>query len=395
MRKFDYRKDYGEISNTIFGYINQLEKELRILVTREENSLYGEMLEQVVSFKGKYSNFYDVQSMIGTDLLKPDNVEFCFKNRYYPKEASKIGLEFEQDLKKIVEMEYQLRELAAFAFQNRMTDFRDIVNGEDFMVVGHVSYNLPGTIDCPNYKSNAYQKQYLSCSLFTGRELNTFNGEKIIYLIDINKDNYISSSSFDSVTYDSSSPSFRCVKEIDIDGEIHYINVGYSNDRDKAVTLISTPELIEQLSIEREVQVTGEMFCYDGVLTNEVVVDRTKANVKGALLVSDGCDLLIDEYLNLKYYNVPFKCINKGLYREKNGITCYTDKEFNKFVDLLKWLEIIIEQGKLSPYALKEYYMEVVLPMHYSEEILDMIRTTFSKYVKLSEEIEDNLARKA
>lgn len=395
MRSFDYSKDYGLISSTIFGYINQLEKELIILVTREESSLYNEMLEQVVSFKGKYSNFYDVQLIIGDDLLQPDNVEFCFKNRYYPKDASKIGLEFEIDLKKIIEMEYRLGELAALAFQNRTTNFKDIVNGEDFMVVGHVSYNLPGTKDCPNYRGNSYQKQYLSCSLFTGRELNTFNGEKLIYLIDVNKDNYISSSSFDSVTYDSDRPSFQCVKEIKIDEDVYYINVGYSNDRNKAVTLISTPELIEQLSIEREVQVTGEMFCYDGVLTNEVVVDRTKSNVKGALLVSAGCDLLIDEYLNLKYYNVPFKCINKGLYREKNGMTCYTEKEFNRFTHLLKSIETIIAEGRLSPYVLKEYYSEVVLKMYYSKEILDMIRTTFSKYVRLPEEKEDNLVKKA
>ena len=36
---------------------------------------------------------------------------------------------------------------------------------------------------------------------------------------------------------------------------------------------------------------------------------------KGAVILSNGCGVLIDKYLYLKENDIPFKCINKGLYR--------------------------------------------------------------------------------
>lgn len=74
--------------------------------------------------------------------------------------------------------------------------------------------------------------------------------------------------------------------------------------------------MIEELSIQRELKDSGELYRYNSQ-TNEVVLDRTKTRVVGALLLSNGCDLLLGEHINLKQRGIRFKCINKGLYRQK------------------------------------------------------------------------------
>ena len=147
--------------------------------------------------------------------------------------------------------------------------------------------------------------------------------------------------------------------------------------------MISTPELIEQLSIAREVLEAGEMFLYDGLLTCEIVTDRAKTKMLGALLVGSGCDLVIWQYMFLKENGVRFKCINKGIYRELNGFSNYTEAEFEAFKCTLQELERDIAGGKISLSLLQAYYEEVVLPMQYDKTILFMIRSVFAKYIDL------------
>jgi len=326
-------------------------------------------------------------------LLSESNVSYCFKHKEYPKDASQIGEKFESDIKKIFALEEKLKNYSVLKWKNRLTRFDDIVNGAPFMVVGHASYLLPGTKNCGHYRANMYSKLYLSCSLLSDKEFNTFNSIKTVFVTEIDDNNYISSSSFDSVTSDVTIPAFETLKQIEDHGDIHYVKVGYSNDMKKVVTSISTPELIEQFTLEKELRENGELFKYDNSLTNEIVLDRTTTNVTGALLLSNGCDLLINEYLFLKQNNMKFKCLNKGLYREQNGLSQYTDKELNIFLQNMKKLDEMVISGSLDYSLLLDYYNEVVIPMDYCKEILDMIRNTFSKYVMLSEENTNNKKR--
>ncbi len=381
MRKFNYLEDYGLISSTVNGYITQMYKEIELLQENESNPIYEKAICLMDEFKKKYPDLLSVYLEIIDDLVKPCNVEYALKYKKYPEDASNLGIELEKDLKKIFFLEEELRMVAVQNWQSRLTRYDDIVNGEDFMIVAHASRNLPGTNDYSNYKSGKYSCQYLSCSLLSSNEFNTFNRTKTIFMVSIDGANYISSSSYDSVTADFSNPSFETLKEIQDAGGSHFIKVGFTNSSDKAVTTISTPDLIERLSIERELQQNGEPFCYDKSLTNEVVLDRTTTKITGALLLSNGCDLLLDEYLTFRHNNISFKCLNKGLYREKKGLSAYTKEEYDEFIRLLDNLGEYISQNNLSSSFLLNYYNDVVLPMKYSDEINSIIRRKLSEYI--------------
>lgn len=368
MRMFDYRKNHSIIGTTINGYITQLHKEITLL--KGTNVVYDKALEMIESFKLKYENMHYISALILKDLLEPDNIEYCMQHGEYPLNCSTLGKEFEEDLKRIIKLEDELRKIAVESWKTDLTNFEDIKNGEDFMVVGHSSFTLPGTKDNSNYKTGQYSKQYLSCSLLSQRELNTFHGEKIVYLVDINNENYIASSCEDAVTTETNSPQFETLKKISENGVDHYIKAGYNHDSSKAVTSISTPQLIEKLSVEREVGKNGELFNYRNLLTNEVILDRTTTKVTGALLISKGCDLLIEEYLYLRKNNVNFKCLNIGLYKEKFGYPSYNEKEYAEFLK---------KNSSLPNYdieVLLEYFNDVVIPMNYSSEITNIIKKT-------------------
>lgn len=319
-----------------------------------------------------------------SDLLIQKNVEYCFLHGKYPSNASKMGMEFEKELKKIFSLEDDLRKITVKFWENGLTRFEDIINVENFMIVGHASKLLPGTPDLPNYKSNRYSKQFLSCSLLSNNEFNTFDKIKIFYVVDVNARNYISSSSYDCVTHETSVKTFETLGRVEIDNEIHYINVGFSHDTNRVVTKISTPSLIDSFSVNRELKQNGELFSYDNSLTNEVVLDRTNSKIVGTLLISNGCDLLLNEYLFLKTNGINFKCLNKGLYRRKKGLSDYTEKEFMEFRYSLQEIGKCLDYYSLSHDVLIDYYNDVVLQMGYSEEIVGMIFENFLKYIDIS-----------
>ena len=261
-----------------------------------------------------------------------------------------------------------------------ITNYDNITNGEDFMTVIHASYLEPGVKGELNYHDNVYSKQYLSCSLISDRELNTFGDAKTLFVMDVNSDSYIASSFVDSVTSETTKADFNTLKEIDVNGNKHYIKVGYTNDMKSSVTSISSPKMIEELSIQRELKDSGELYRYNSQ-TNEVVLDRTKTRVVGALLLSNGCDLLLGEYINLKQRGIRFKCINKGLYRQKNNISPYNEEEYNKFIISLDSLDEVISRYNISDDLLREYYYEVVLPMKYDDNVMKVINKKFSLYL--------------
>lgn len=380
MRKFNYITDYSLINSSVRGYIIELEKELAMLIDMEkDNNIYIEAYRKLKEFKNKYSNMHDVYNEILNDLLSSENVEYFVKNGKYKEDASLVGLEFERDLRELFILEERCRSHSVKLWERDLTSYDDIKNGEDFMMVIHASYLLPGTPDNDNYKNNQYSKQYLSCSLISNRELNTFNGTKTLFVMDVDDDNYIASSYVDAVTADTSRSDFNALKEIDVNGSKHYIKVGYTDNIKEAVTSIGSPKMIEELSVKRELKDSGELYRYNS-LTNEVVLDRTKTKMRGAILLSDGCDLLLGEYLQLKSLGVKFKCINKGLYRQKSNISPYTDEEYNNFLISLDNLDDVIRRYNVSYEDLFDFYQEVVIPMKYDEKVMNDINKKLSFY---------------
>lgn len=380
MRKFNYITDYSLINSSVRGYIIELEKELAMLIDMEkDNNIYIEAYRKLKEFKNKYSNMNDVYNEILNDLLSSENVEYFVKNGKYKEDASLVGLEFERDLRELFILEERCRSHSVKLWERDLTSYDDIKNGEDFMMVIHASYLLPGTPDNDNYKNNQYSKQYLSCSLISNRELNTFNGTKTLFVMDVDDDNYIASSYVDAVTADTSKSDFNTLKEIDVNGSKHYIKVGYTDNIKEAVTSIGSPRMIEELSLKRELKDSGELYRYNS-LTNEVVLDRTKTKMRGAILLSDGCDLLLGEYLQLKSLGVKFKCINKGLYRQKSNISPYTDEEYNNFLISLDNLDVVIRRYNVSYEDLFDFYQEVVIPMKYDERVMNDINKKLSFY---------------
>ena len=205
MRKFNYITDYSLINSSVRGYIIELEKELAMLIDMEEdNNIYIETYKKLKEFKNKYSDMHDVYNKILNDLLSNESVEYCVKNGKYKEDASLVGLEFERDLRELFILEERCRSHSVKLWKRDLTSYDDIKNGEDFMMVIHASYLLPGTPDNDNYHNNQYSKQYLSCSLISNRELNTFNGTKTLFVMDVDDDNYIASSYVDAVTADTS-----------------------------------------------------------------------------------------------------------------------------------------------------------------------------------------------
>lgn len=379
MRTFNYINDYSMIPNTIKGYIIELIKELKLLVELEKHPYYQKALDFVLAFQNKYPNFSKISTSILDDLLKPDNVEYCFINKKYPKNASSIGMQFEKDLKEIFELEEKLSKLSTTITCNSVTKFEDIKNGEPFIVFGHATDYLPGTPDMKNYRKGGHQ--YLSCSLLTNNELNTFNNCKISYVYEPAENNLILSCYFDSATGTFYHPGFHTVKEVKVNNRVEYISAGYIHDDSRAVTKISTPKVVEKLSIERELETQPELFDYENCLTNETVLDREQSKCSGALLIGNGGDLLIYEFVHLKHNNIKFKCINKGLYRVAHNLKPYTEKEYEEFLYQLDKLPSLINMYNLTEKDLLAYYNEVIIPMKYNEEIMAILDNYFSKYI--------------
>ena len=367
MRTFNYVDDHGRINIDVKSYINELIKELTCLIEIEKLDIYKNALEVVNNFKNKYPDLHAVHKEILEDLLTPENVEYAVKNKRYKDDASKIGMEFQKDLYRIFKLEESLSKLAEKKFEN-MTPFDQIENGGEFMVVGHVSHQLPGVPNNPNYIKA--QKEYLSCSLFSVNEQNTFDNGKIVYLVDVNEDNYISASYFDVAARETRYPSIHSLKEVETETGKEYISIGYTYDSDEFALSIATPKVVEKLSLERESKI-------ENPLTNEIVLLRSKTISNKALLMADETDLLLDEFVTLRKNNIEFKCINKGLYKEQKDEDRY---------DKTKLSELKNELSKIGYYdekVLEDYYKNVVLKMNYSDDILEIINDSFSKYIDI------------
>lgn len=370
MRYFDYLdRDYSMFD--INCYIEELITTLKYLKDIEKKEIYDRSLKLVESFKKKYPDLNEIDSIIFKDLINKENATFLCDHGYYKEDASRVGLEFEEDLHKIFEMEEELNKIAGEYFSKSMTSFEEIKNGEEFITVGHSSFNIPGTPNSINYNDRG--PKYLSCSLFSNMELNAFNHSNIVYLVDINQQNFILASYFDISIREDDYPSIFAIKK----ENKKYLIAGYGEDTKKFTITIATPRVVEKMSVERETKENGSLYKYDNGLTNEVVLDREKTNFRNALLIGCETDLMIIEYFYLKAQNIPFKCINKGLYMEKEGLDRFDEGKLNILKEELKSINMYDKE------VLEDYYKDVVLEMNYSERVLSIINESFSQYINI------------
>lgn len=102
------------------------------------------------------------------------------------------------------------------------------------------------------------------------------------------------------------------------------------------------------------------------------------------VLLSDGCDCLIGEYLSAvqarRSMGLEFKCLNKELYHEAGIIMPERLEELSNSIDLS--IEFCqnnygVEQTKE---ILEGYVQEVVLPMHYSGEVVELYQSKLESY---------------
>lgn len=104
MRKFSYTEDYHLLPLTVSRYIEQLKYEINLLSEQEPNPLYDEALKMLDEFDNKYKNLHDIETKIREDLLKAYNVEYLYKYKKWPDDASIIGKEIEEDFKEYFSM---------------------------------------------------------------------------------------------------------------------------------------------------------------------------------------------------------------------------------------------------------------------------------------------------
>ena len=155
MRTFNYLKDYNLLTSSVQGYLTQLSLELDYLIKTSNNKeIYYPLYKKLQEFPTKYPNLRNISIKIREDLLKEENVSYYFKNGKYPSNASIIGNEITKDLNELFTLEESLKNYTALLWQQRLTNFNDLVNGEDFMIVGHASFNIPGISSDKNYNSH-------------------------------------------------------------------------------------------------------------------------------------------------------------------------------------------------------------------------------------------------
>lgn len=342
MRHFDYLKDYSN-SYELEGIVTKIKSDLIKLKTygkdyglSEENlNYYIGHIKQVLELK----KFPDISRIINQELLSNENLEYTFEHNKYKEDASLTGVEFQKTINNIFEVEEAYRKLVSRIWDKSLTDINSFKNGDDFKLVVHSSHSslpssLPGT---KGYIDNVYRNgEYISCSLLTGKQMDMFNSN-IGLSFDVDNDNYICASDFDCVTHTSQIPTIRSVKKINN----KYVDVGFSYSKDANVSTLMLPNEIEELNIKKCIEVNGEpLNNTNGKIINEVVIDKQTSKVNGIILMTNGCDFLIDEFATAlemqRMYNVPIKVINKSIYREKQNLSPFTETDYQSFNEKLK-----------------------------------------------------------
>ena len=390
MRYFNYLDNLHELNEgfviceKIFEDISSID--LSFFDEKERNTIV-ELYRRAIELRKKMGDSsYYWDRAINADLLKPENVEYCMKNGRYPENASSKGEALNKIFRNFFAIEDRLQVYVGKMWQKIATPFREIRNGEPFVLCGHSGYgyvNLPGT----RYHNKHSNDTNFSCSIFTEQSMNYFNSP-LIMLFDINPDSYIASAPFDASTRKvDTHKSIKTLKET----ENGIISAGYSYNMDvkRAVTKSSNPlQLIKTINSQDKEPLTGK-----GII-NETILDKEKAKPTGLVLFSSGCDLLLAEYMNalrMKYdYNLDMKVINRALYRKKMGLPPYREQdlvELEKSMAFYKKEFLSNEFSYDDVISIIDSYIENVMDkLELEPEIYNRLLLYFEKLKKMKKE---------
>ena len=376
MRCFDYLRD-----RTMTGDLLRIVREFRSIMQeydydrflddekRDIEKFYSEVTSFLDEFDLPFSN--DLSSKINTELLSPEVVNKLEPPYYhYPHDASPLGCKVEVLVNELFQFEDVVSNYVARVWGDGLGSFSSFENGKDFSFVATATDNPEQFPGGPYYRKNGHA--YTSATLFTDQMMDSFMDRKLLLVTEVSSSNLLGMSEVDIATREEMYPGLKTIGKTD---NGYYIDAGYSFSGNVCTKLL-TPDLLEK----RRLTLNAEQ----GSSVNEVILDKEKTNYTGMVLLSDGCDCLIGEYLSAvqarRSMGLEFKCLNKELYREADIIMPERLEELGNSIDLS--IEFCqnnygVEQTKE---ILEGYVQEVVLPMHYSGEVVELYQSKLESY---------------
>ena len=376
MRCFDYLRD-----RTMTGDLLRIVREFRSIMQeydydrflddekRDIEKFYSEVTSFLDEFDLPFSN--DLSSKINTELLSPEVVNKLEPPYYhYPHDASPLGCKVEVLVNELFQFEDVVSNYVARVWGDGLGSFSSFENGKDFSFVATATDNPEQFPGGPYYRKNGHA--YTSATLFTNQMMDSFMDRKLLLTTEVSSSNLLGMSEVDIATREGMNPGLKTIGKTD---NGYYIDAGYSFSGNVCTKLL-TPDLLEK----RRLALNAEQ----GPSINEVILDKEKTKYTGIILLSDGCDCLIDEYLNAvqarSSMGLEFKCLNKELYREPEIIMPERLEELGNSIDLsIEFCQNCygVEQTKE---ILEGYVQEVVLPMHYSGEVVELYQSKVESY---------------
>ena len=376
MRCFDYLRD-----STMTGDLFRIVREFRSIMQeydydrflddekRDIEKFYSEVTSFLDEFDLPFPN--DLSSKINAELLSPEFVNKLEPPYYhYPHDASPLGCKVEVLVNELFQFEDVVSNYVARVWDEDVGSFSSFENGKKFSFVATATDNPEQFPGGPYYRKNGHA--YTSASLFTDQMMDSFMDKKLLLVTEVSSSNLLGMSEVDIATREEMYPGLKTIGKTD---NGYYIDAGYSFSGNVCTKLL-TPDLLEK----RRLALNAEQ----GSSVNEVILDKEKTNYTGMVLLSDGCDCLIDEYLSAvqarRSMGLEFKCLNKELYHEAGIIMPERLEELSNSIDLS--IEFCqnnygVEQTKE---ILEGYVQEVVLPMYYSGEVVELYQSKVENY---------------
>lgn len=376
MRCFDYLRD-----STMTGDLFRIVREFRSIMQeydydrflddekRDIEKFYSEVISFLDEFDIPFPN--DLSSKINAELLSPEVVNKLEPPYYrYPHDASPLGCRVEVLANRLFQFEDIVSNYVARVWDEDVGSFSSFENGKKFSFVATATDNPEQFPGGPYYRKNGHA--YTSASLFTDQMMDSFMDKKLLLVTEVSSSNLLGMSEVDIATGEEMYPGLKTIGKTD---NGYYIDAGYSFSGNVCTKLL-TPDLLER----RRLVLNAEQ----GSSVNEVILDKEKTKYTGMVLLSDGCDCLIGEYLSAvqarSSMGLEFKCLNKELYREPEIIMPERLEELGNSIDLsIEFCQNYygVEQTKE---ILEGYVQEVVLPMHYSGEVVELYQSKVESY---------------
>ena len=376
MRCFDYLRD-----STMTGDLFRIVKEFRSIMQeydydrflddekRDIEKFYSEVTSFLDEFDIPFPN--DLSSKINAELLSPEVVNKLEPPYYhYPHDASPLGCRVEVLANRLFQFEDIVSNYVARVWDEDVGSFSSFENGKKFSFVATATDNSEQFPGGPYYRKNGHA--YTSATLFTNQMMDSFMDKKLLLVTEVSSSNLLGMSEVDIATREEMYPGLKTIGKTD---NGYYIDAGYSFSGNVCTKLL-TPDLLEK----RRLALNAEQF----PSINEVILDKEKTKYTGIILLSDGCDCLIDEYLSAvqarSSMGLEFKCLNKELYREPEIIMPERLEKLSNSIDLsIEFCQNCygVEQTKE---ILEGYVQEVVLPMHYSGEVVELYQSKVESY---------------